>query len=203
MEKKLKLPHLSRRVKVVIGALSLVAGVAAPIAVQAGPAAAANDSFIINDASTDQIGLASGNQTWDLGDGSQQTNLYYEGQVATAAQGGPWPFDIASDDSYYDGDNVWIIYKQGTNYCQTATLIAGNYSDEYTNTACGLSHTYSLIVQAPPWDGTGSSHESWVDVGATDHTVSGSYACDPGYGSELSWRTSCSGTKDSFRTVVG
>lgn len=188
--------------RVVAGALALVAGAVTPIAMQAGPAAAADDSFIINDASGNQIG-SSDSQLWDLGDGSQQQNLYYEGQVATAAQGGPWPFDIASDDSYYDGDNVWIVYRSGTNYCVTATLIAGNYQGQYTNTACGLSHTYSLIVQAPPWDGTGSSHESWVDVGATDHTVSGSYECDPGYESSVSFRTSCAGTKDSFRTVVG
>lgn len=195
--------RLLKRWRVAAGALALVAGAVTPIAVQAGPAAAADDSFIINDASGNQIGAASGAQTWDLGDGSQQTNLHYEGQVSSATSGSPWPFDIASADNYYAGDNVWIIYRSGTNWCKTATLIAGNYSDEYTNTACGIGHTYSLIVQAPPWDGTGSSHESWVDVGATDHTVNGAYECDPGYGSELSWVTSCSGTRDSFRTVVG
>lgn len=161
-----------RRFKYVIAALSLCAGAVVPIALTAGPAAAADDSFVINDYTANPQGFATysgeGVVLIDEAPAGLEANLHFEGTV-TDSGGGCWPFACGNgDNSYFAGDNVWIWYWSGSSECLTATGIGGtNYEAQVTGSACANGHMYSYIVQGKPWDGRSGS-ESWADVGATD-----------------------------------
>jgi hypothetical protein len=188
-----------RKWRVLFATLGLVAGTITPIALTAGPAVAADDSFVISDYTTNIQGRGGSEVLQDLGATSQQSNLYFEGTVQSTG-GQCWPFACGNGaNAYFQGKNVWVVYQSGTSYCWTST----NRTAAYTNTACGGGHTYSLIVQATAWDGRSGS-ESWVDVGATnDNSGKGVYLTTNGSGQADYWNSSANSTRISYHTVVG
>lgn len=186
-----------RRFKYVIAAVSLCAGAVVPIALQAGPAAAADDSFVISDFTTNPAGYYGGNLTDDLG--GLEANLHFEGTVSSG-----FPFNNAYDNAYFAGDNVWLWYEHGTSSCVTATLFgATTFDAEFTSSACGNGHLYSYWVQYKPWDGQSGS-ESWANVGATDYVGgNGEYLRDFQVDGGLVLQESAAAKEVSFHTYIG
>lgn len=190
---------IAKRFRWALVAAAMALGTVVPLGLTATQASAADDSFISSDYTGNLIGQA-GSAIEDLYHGSQQQNLYFEGTVQSTG-GQCWPFACGNGaNAYFQGKNVWVIYHSGTSACMTSTYQSG----EYTTSACGGGHSYSLWVQGTAFDGHGANHESWANVGATnDDAGAGEYLEDLGSASNMIITSSAPAQKVSFYTYVG
>jgi hypothetical protein len=191
--------HVLKRFKYLIASFVAAASIITPIALQAGPAAAADDSFVISDYTGNQQGWDGYGQLDDLGSGSSEMNLVYEGTVKSTG-GACWPFACGNGaNAYFQGKNVWILYLHNSSDCVYDA--PGNYA--LFGTGCGTGHPSTLIVQANPWDGHSGS-ESWASVSGTDNNGgTGVYLETLGNLDGDIFSASAPASKVSYHTVVG
>lgn len=186
-----------KRWRVLAAAVTLAAGVAAPIALTAGPAAATTAN-LYNDHTGNKQGFSQVGSTIRFQDNQTGTELELVNFGPVVDSGGQcWPFTCGNGmNAYFVGEAVYVIDEAGNQLpCATATNTGSSYQVYGTDTACGGGHLYSYWVGHGAWDGKAGSL-SFANVGATNTTLTGEYmnSASPGSYDNLSinCNTSCS-----------